>query len=138
MTDPAEVVTLGECLASFVATTPGSLADAHTFERHIAGAEANVSVGLARLGHSVAYIGRVGDDGFGTAIRRHLRGEGVDVRHLLSDPEATTGLMFRERRGLGRSTSPMPVAVRPDRALDPRTSSERSPPAPWTALGGST
>lgn len=98
---PFEVVTLGEALVSFVATTPGPLTEARAFERHIAGAEANVAVGLARLGHSVAFIGRVGGDGFGTAIRRHLRGEGVDVRHLTTDPEATTGIMFRERRALG-------------------------------------
>ena len=101
-TTPAiEVVTVGEALVSFVATTPGPLAEARAFERHIAGAEANVAVGLARLGHSVAFIGRVGGDGFGTAIRRHLRGEGVDVRHLVTDQEATTGIMFRERRALG-------------------------------------
>jgi 2-dehydro-3-deoxygluconokinase len=100
-TPAIEIVTLGEALVSFVATTPGPLAEARAFERHIAGAEANVAVGLARLGHSVAFIGRVGPDGFGTAIRRHLRGEGVDVRHLTTDPEATTGIMFRERRALG-------------------------------------
>lgn len=101
-TSPAvEVVTLGEALVSLVATTPGPLAEARVFERHIAGAEANVAVGLARLGHSVAFIGRVGDDGFGTAIRRHLRGEGVDIGHLTTDLEATTGIMFRERRALG-------------------------------------
>lgn len=100
-TQAIEVVTLGEALVSFVATTPGPLAEARAFERHIAGAEANVAVGLARLGHPVTYIGRVGGDGFGTAIRRHLRGEGVDVRHLVTDPEATTGVMFRERRALG-------------------------------------
>ena len=56
----ADVVTLGECLISLIATAPGPLAEAGTFERHIAGAEANVAVGLARLGHSVAYVGRVG------------------------------------------------------------------------------
>jgi 2-dehydro-3-deoxygluconokinase len=96
-----EVVTVGEALVSLVATTPGPLVEARAFERHIAGAEANVAVGLARLGHSVAFIGRVGGDGFGTAIRRHLRGEGVDVRHLATDPETATGIMFRERRALG-------------------------------------
>lgn len=96
-----EVVTLGECLIAFVATTPGPLADATTFERFVAGAEANVAVGLARLGHSVAYIGRVGADGFGEAITRRLRGEGVDVSGLTVDPDARTGLMFRERRVLG-------------------------------------
>jgi 2-dehydro-3-deoxygluconokinase len=96
-----EVVTLGECLASLVASTPGPLAEATAFERHIAGAEANVAVGLARLGHSVAYVGRVGGDGFGTAIVRRLRGEGVDVRHVAVDPDAGTGVMIRERRALG-------------------------------------
>ena len=81
--------------------SPGPLAEAATFERHIAGAEANVAVGLARLGQSVAYIGRVGGDGFGVAIVRRLRGEGVDVGHLTVDTSATTGLMLRERRVLG-------------------------------------
>jgi 2-dehydro-3-deoxygluconokinase len=96
-----EVITLGECLVAFVATTPGPLAEATTFERFVAGAEANVAVGLARLGHSVAFIGRVGADGFGDAIRRRLRGEGVDIGDLAVDPDASTGLMFRERRVVG-------------------------------------
>jgi 2-dehydro-3-deoxygluconokinase len=96
-----EVVTLGECLVSLVATQPGPLAEATAFERHIAGAEANVAVGLTRLGHSVAYVGRVGSDGLGTAIVRRLRGEGVDVTHLRPDPGGPTGVMFRERRVLG-------------------------------------
>jgi 2-dehydro-3-deoxygluconokinase len=97
----SEVVTLGECLAAFVATAQGPLAEAFDFERHVAGAEANVAVGLARLGHSAAYIGRVGGDGFGTAIVRRLRGEGVDVSQLVVDDAAPTGVMFRERRVLG-------------------------------------
>ena len=95
-----EVVTLGECLISLVATAPGPLAGAASFERHIAGAEANAAVGLARLGHRVAYIGRVGRDGFGDAITRRLRGEGVNVDHLAAD-DAPTGIMIRERRALG-------------------------------------
>ncbi len=96
-----EVVTFGECLVAFVATTPGPLAEATTFERFVAGAEANVAVGLVRLGHSVAYVGRVGADGFGEAIVRRLRGEGVDISDLAVDPDAATGLLFRERRQIG-------------------------------------
>jgi 2-dehydro-3-deoxygluconokinase len=97
----AEVVTLGESMVSLVATASGPLAEAGSFDRHVAGAESNVAVGLARLGRRVAYIGRVGDDGFGTAIVRRLRGEGIDVEHLTTDADAPTGLMFRERRALG-------------------------------------
>ena len=96
-----EVVTLGECLIAFVAEEPGPLSEAATFRRFVAGAEANVAVGLARLGHEVAYIGRVGADGFGDTIARRLRGEGVDTTHLSADPDAPTALMFRERRILG-------------------------------------
>jgi 2-dehydro-3-deoxygluconokinase len=96
-----DLVTLGECLVAFVASTPGPLAEATTFERYVAGAEANVAVGLARLGHGVAYIGNVGSDGFGTAIVRALRGEGVDIRHLTVVEDGRTGVMFRERRAVG-------------------------------------
>jgi 2-dehydro-3-deoxygluconokinase len=96
-----EVVTLGECLVSFVAAEVGPLANASTFHPHAAGAEANVAVGLARLGRRVAFIGRVGDDGLGTRIIRALRGEGVDVDGLAIDLAGPTGLMIRERRSLG-------------------------------------
>lgn len=96
-----EVVTLGECLVSLIARERGPLAESATFLRTVAGAEANVSVGLARLGHRVAYVGRVGADAFGTVIRRQLRGEGVDVDHLATDPTGPTGLMIRELRDLG-------------------------------------
>jgi 2-dehydro-3-deoxygluconokinase len=97
----AEVVTLGECLIAFVAVEPGPLAEAARFDRFVAGAEANVAVGLARLGHSAEFIGRVGADGFGEAIRHRLRGEGVGTEHLVTDAGGPTGLMFRERRQLG-------------------------------------
>lgn len=99
----SEVVTLGECLASFVALERVPFTDTSTFLRSVAGAEANVAVGLARLGRSVAFIGRVGDDGFGTHIRRVLRGEGVDISRLEVDERAPTGVMIRERRAVGPS-----------------------------------
>jgi len=101
--DPGLVVTLGECLVSFVARGPGPMSEAPDFARTIAGAEANVAVGLARLGVPAAFIGRVGADGLGTAILRRLRGEGVDVRHLVVDESASTGVMIRELRGVGAS-----------------------------------
>jgi 2-dehydro-3-deoxygluconokinase len=96
-----EVVTLGESLVSLIASPRGPLAEATSFERVVAGAEANVAVGLARLGHRVAYIGRVGDDAFGSVILHRLRGEGVDVRQLLVEAGVPTGIMVRELRDLG-------------------------------------
>ena len=98
-----EVVTLGEAFIGLVAEGGRPLADTTMFSRHVIGAEANVAVGVARLGRRVAFVGRVGADGFGTAIARRLRGEGVDVSHVTVDPDAPTGLMIRERRALGPS-----------------------------------
>ena len=105
-----EVVTLGECLVSFVATAPGPLSEASTFERFVAGAEANVAVGLARLGHAVTYIGRVGADGFGDAIRRRLLGEGVRAVDLATDDgrddRSDVPRAARPRAGPGRLRAP--------------------------------
>lgn len=98
-----EVVTMGECLISLVAASSAPMADVRALHPHVAGAEANVAVGLARLGHRVAFIGRVGADGFGTRIVRALRGEEVDVVGLAVDLNGQTGLMVRERRGVGPS-----------------------------------
>jgi 2-dehydro-3-deoxygluconokinase len=98
-----EIVTLGECLISLVAAERAPLSASRIFVRFVAGAEANVAVGLARLGRTVGYIGRVGDDGFGRLIARELRGEGVDVRALVADGSAATGLMVRETRDIGPS-----------------------------------
>jgi 2-dehydro-3-deoxygluconokinase len=94
----ADVVTLGEALVALVADEGRPLSAAGTFTPFVAGAEANVAMGLARLERSVTYIGRVGADGLGQMVRTGLRGEGVDVRWLTEDPSAPTGALARDRR----------------------------------------
>lgn len=97
-----DVVTLGEALASF--RSPGPLGFGAPVTPDLAGAESNVAIGLSRLGHRVAWVGRVGDDPFGEAALRTLRGEGVDVGAVVVDGSAATGVMFLEQRAadLGR------------------------------------
>ena len=77
------------------------------FLRTVAGAEANVAVGVARLGHSVRYLGRVGDDAFGTVIRRKLRGEG---RYHGGDELKPGGATVRSRGGQPVIDGPYPEA----------------------------
>jgi 2-dehydro-3-deoxygluconokinase len=103
MAQTPEVIAVGEPLIALLAVGSAPLADVESFSRHVAGAEANVAVGLARLGRRALFVGRVGDDGFGRTIVRRLRGEGVDVSGLVVDPERRTGLLVRERRALGPS-----------------------------------
>jgi 2-dehydro-3-deoxygluconokinase len=85
----------------FLAEQSGPMREAVTFRKHIGGAEANVAIGVCRLGHSAGWISRVGDDELGRAIVFRLRGEGVDVSHASTDPVAPTGVMIRERREAG-------------------------------------
>jgi 2-dehydro-3-deoxygluconokinase len=96
--DPmTDLVTFGETMALFAARRTGPLRFARDFDLGLGGAESNVAIGVSRLGHRAAWIGRVGADEFGELIAFTLRGEGVDVR-AVTDPDAPTGLMIKGRR----------------------------------------
>jgi 2-dehydro-3-deoxygluconokinase len=75
---------------------PVTLDDAGVLALDIGGAEANLSIGLSRLGHSARFISRVGDDPFGHRMRATLDREGVDTAYLATDTGAQTGVFFRE------------------------------------------
>ncbi len=93
----ADVVTFGETMALMRSQTPGPLAHALELSLGIGGAESNVAIALARLGASVAWFGRVGEDSLGDLVVRELRAEGLAV-HARRDAGAPTGLMIKERR----------------------------------------
>ncbi|MDO5736293.1 MAG: sugar kinase [Propionibacteriaceae bacterium] len=91
----AEVVTFGEAMISLRAESLIRLGCG--FTSSMAGAESNVAVGLARLGHHVVWTGAAGQDEPGALIIRTLRAEGVDA-HTRLDPARPTGLMLLEHR----------------------------------------
>jgi len=93
----SQVVTMGETMALVKAETPGPLAHTRSLSIGMGGAESNFAIALSRLGVSVTWAGRVGDDSLGELVLRELRAEGIDV-HSIVDPEAPTGLMIKERR----------------------------------------
>lgn len=101
----SDVVTLGETMALVKADEPGPLAQAHAHAHAlslaIGGAESNFAVAVARLGASVTWVGRVGQDSLGDLVLRELRAEGLDVVGV-RDHEAPTGLMVKERRTAGQ------------------------------------
>jgi ribokinase len=70
---------------------PGETVFGTGFDRGFGGKGANQAVAAARLGADVAFVGRVGADEFGRAIRDQLAAEGIDVTHLLDDPDRPTG-----------------------------------------------
>lgn len=94
---PLDLVTLGEPLIALTASGQ-RLTSAGTLTVSVAGAEANVAIGLARLGRRTALLGLVGPDPFGERIRRTLRAEGVDTSGLLTGT-LPTGLLAKQVLG---------------------------------------
>jgi 2-dehydro-3-deoxygluconokinase len=90
-----DVLTLGEAMASL--RTPGPLRLGGTAQLSIAGSESNVAIGLARLGHDVAWAGVVGDDEPGALVRRTLRAEGVGTAFVRTAPDRFTGFVAFDR-----------------------------------------
>jgi sugar/nucleoside kinase (ribokinase family) len=92
-----ELVTLGELLVQFAPGRPGALRYVSSFEKHAAGAEANVAIAARRAGASTGWIGRLGSDEFGQFGLRILRGEGVDCSRVVFDPDHPTAVYFTQR-----------------------------------------
>ncbi len=97
-----DVVTVGETMALVAFNDTGPLRVGSQGRLSIGGAESNVAIGLARLGHRSSWMGRVGDDAMGRLIESTLRGEGVDTSGITRDAEQPTGAMLREHRSFDR------------------------------------
>ncbi|SHE71636.1 5-dehydro-2-deoxygluconokinase [Thermoanaerobacter uzonensis DSM 18761] len=91
-----DIVTFGESMVVFTPHTRGPLRHVHTFSKSIGGAEMNLAIALARLGHSTGWFSRLGDDEFGRFILNSVRAEGVDVSRVIIDKESYTGILFKE------------------------------------------
>ncbi|HFL4076282.1 TPA: aminoimidazole riboside kinase [Escherichia coli] len=75
----AKVWVLGDAVVDLLPESDGRLLPCP------GGAPANVAVGIARLGGTSGFIGRVGDDSFGALMQRTLLTEGVDITFLKQD-----------------------------------------------------
>ncbi|MFE9104268.1 sugar kinase [Actinomadura geliboluensis] len=93
-----DLVTFGETMARLDNPVVGPMRHARSLDLGIGGAESNTAIGLARLGGTAAWFGRVGDDEFGRLITTALAGEGVRLGHTVVDESAPTALLFKERR----------------------------------------
>lgn len=91
-----EVVTFGESMGCLIAPGNKGIEFSSQLECTFGGAESNVAISLARLGHQVGWFSQVGQDPIGNRIVKTLRGEGVDVSRVHRTSEAATGLMLRE------------------------------------------
>ena len=91
----AEVIAVGEAWIDFVAMEAGAtLGQAAAFKKAAGGTPVSVAIGLARLGMSSGFIGRLGDDPFGHFLADTLTAEGVDISQLSFERKAQSGLAF--------------------------------------------
>jgi ribokinase len=92
----ADIVVIGSLnmdLVSRVARMPqpGKTIPGHDFQTIPGGKGANQAVAVARLDGSVAMVGRVGKDAFGSELIDNLSRQGVDTRHVQLEEHAATG-----------------------------------------------
>ena len=88
-----DVTALGELLIDF--TENGSSAQGNPMlEANPGGAPCNVLAMLEKLGKKTAFIGKVGNDMFGTQLKNAVEEVGIDTRNLVIDNEVHTTLAF--------------------------------------------
>ncbi|MFC3984005.1 PfkB family carbohydrate kinase [Streptosporangium jomthongense] len=90
-----DVYTLGE---AFAIVSSSRIRHENEVRLDVTGSEFTVAVGLARLGHKVAWLGKVGADELGQRVLTALRGEGVDVSDARTEDGSATGMILRETR----------------------------------------
>ena len=90
-----KIILLGEPMGLFMADEAGELSSVKNFTASIAGAEYNVAVGLARLGHQPVYCTRLGFDPLGEKILSGLRENGITTDLVTQAVGEATGLMLK-------------------------------------------
>ena len=110
-----DITTIGEVLIDLT-QTGRSQQGVPLFAAYPGGSPANVAVAAAKLGAKTAFVGKVGQDGFGTYLRQVLTESGVNVTGLHTDRAPTSLAVvsvspegersFRFMRGADTNLSP--------------------------------
>lgn len=93
----SKVLLFGEPMTLFTAKDEGELENVNLFEKSVAGAELNVCTGLVRLGHTVSYITRLGNDPLGSYIKKFIDKEKIGTEFITFDSINKTGLMLKSK-----------------------------------------
>lgn len=91
-----DVVALGEGLLRLSPNGLEPFDQADTFKLHVGGSEANVVVGLARLGWRTTWLSRLPRGRLGDRIVAALRAQGVDTTHVVRAADGRVGCYWLE------------------------------------------
>lgn len=92
----SEIICLGETMVLVTPVAPTSLESSELFRLEAGGAETNVAIQLQQLGHSTAWVSRVGMDPLGDRLLATVSGHGVNVSGVQRDGSAPTGVYFKD------------------------------------------
>lgn len=98
------VLCIGESMAVAAPDDGRPLTRSDRLGLRIGGAESNVALHLLDQGIRSAWASRLGADAFGSRIRTDFIARGLDVSAVQTDPDAPTGLYFKDRREDGSSS----------------------------------
>jgi sugar/nucleoside kinase (ribokinase family) len=70
---------------------------ANLFEKHAAGAESNIAIGVSRLGHRAALITKLGFDQLSKFVLSTLKGEGVETKWIKQVDGKSCGIFVVQR-----------------------------------------
>lgn len=85
MEQKIDIAIIGECLIELSAN--GSLADTSTLNKYFGGDTVTTAVAISRLGGSVTYLTKVGNDGFSEFIISSLQKENIDTSLIKTNDE---------------------------------------------------
>ncbi len=106
-----DLLTIGETMLRLSVPPGALLADQPAFEVHVAGAESNVAVAVAQMGHRAAWWSRLTDNVLGQRIAHTIASYGVDCAGIIWTPDDRVGTYY-----LQTGVQPRPTRVIYDRA----------------------
>lgn len=95
------LILAGEPMGLLIAQSEGSLDSVSGYDLAVAGAEFNVAVGVARLGHRVTYMTKLGKDPFGQRIIHVLNENKIGNEFVAWSDTKNTGFMLKGRVSQG-------------------------------------
>src|SRR5262252_8215756 len=102
---PYDVITFGEAMIRLNPPNFQRLEQAQSLDVRVGGAELNTAVGLARLGHSAAWVSRLTNNPLGRLIANRAREGGVSTEHIVWTDDDRVGVYFLEFGAAPRASS---------------------------------
>lgn len=94
-----DIIAIGEPLLEFNSEEEGSLSEVRHFVVGWGGDTSNFSIAASRLGGSVGYLTRLGEDEFAFSFLNLWKKEGIDTSCVTRDSNSFTGIYFIARKG---------------------------------------